>query len=82
MDDAVYADIISYKQHGNLPASFSSTKSNFLALSRKYKLKGSGAYLERNNKPVVKESQQCNFFILKINCLFKGGNRITEQKWL
>ena len=54
MEEGAYAAILSFKTDGSLPASFSSTKSNFVALCSKFAVNSAG-YLTRNEKIVLQK---------------------------
>ena len=51
MDNALAQQIIAYKEHCILPVDFTSTKSNFVAVCKKYKLLS--GILHRDGKPVL-----------------------------
>ena len=56
MEDGLYKAVLDYLVNGNEPDQFPSTKSNFLALSRRFNLRN--GELTRNAKWVVKKSER------------------------
>jgi len=61
MDEKKYNDTKRYLQTGNLPEHVPSTRSNFIATSKKYKLNKKG-FLTRDNKIVINANMQAHVF--------------------
>ena len=57
MNDQTYEDVKNFLQNGEVPQNVPSTRGNFLATAAKYEVNARG-YLTRQNKPVVRMSEQ------------------------
>ena len=57
MDDSLYDQVKEFLINGTIPENVASTKSNFIATARKYKLNPRG-YLTRQDKCVIRASEQ------------------------
>ena len=57
MEDQYYAEVKNYIKNGQMPEEVASTRSNFIAMAKKYKVNRKGL-LTRDKKPVVKISQR------------------------
>ena len=57
MDDSFYDQVKDFLMHGIIPENIASTKSNFIATARKYRINARG-FLTRQNKCVVRASEQ------------------------
>jgi hypothetical protein len=57
MDDQKYEQTKNYISTGKIPENLPSTKSNFIATSKKYKLNKKG-FLTRDNKVVIQAKNQ------------------------
>lgn len=57
MDDALYNQTIKYLETRDIPENVPSTRSNFIATAKKYKLNKKG-FLTRNNKVVIQAKNQ------------------------
>ena len=80
MDDELYQDLLRYCQHGTLPSSFTSTKSNFLASAAKYAVMN--GQLQRNGKWVVQKSERDDIF--KALHMHSGRSKTwfrVRQRW-
>jgi len=60
MNNAEYKSIYNYLATGNLPADYSSTKSNFKKKASKFNIRHQKLY--KGNKPVIKHSEQQKIF--------------------
>ena len=61
MDEQKYKHTKRYLQTGYIPQNVSSTRSNFIATSKKYKLNKKG-FLTRDNKVVIQAKNQQKIF--------------------
>jgi len=61
MDFQSYDDVFAYLSNGIEPKTFTSTRSNFRALCRKYAIVGGCLY--RDGKPVVKQGEEEQIFL-------------------
>ena len=61
MDTKLYRDTKKFVKHGAIPKQLPSTRSNFIAQAKKYKVNRKGV-LMRDKKPVVQMSQRDKIF--------------------
>ena len=92
MEDALYDAVYRYLKNKTLPNSFFSTKGNFMKLVSKFQQKGGNLY--RNDKLVVRKSEQASTFrayhnhscrdkcwaTINKNFYWRGGKKYVEEK--
>lgn len=61
MENVYHAQICTFLEHGTLPATFSSTKANFIATANKFQLQENGV-LTRNGKRCVLVDEKNKIF--------------------
>ena len=62
MDDKLYDQTMEYLRTGNIPENVASTRSNFIAKAKKYKI-NEKQFLTRNGKLVVMASMELKLWV-------------------
>lgn len=93
MNDELYNDVLRYVAHGILPATYPSTKSNFIALAGHYAVNAVG-FLTREGRVVIRHSELDTLWSqyhdhtgmntawkrIKLRYYFSGGQKWVREK--